>query len=136
VIVRVTLVSSTLEKVCDESFKPFREVIPPPAPASLPHCKLPLASVSRTLEPLQLVKVAIFNPCDDIRRPVNVDVADVLTLDVSTPPTNDDVPAPETVRVVPTLRAPVEVAFVVVELPKVVSPRVVEPVEYTLAKLP
>lgn len=111
-------------------------MIPPPAPASDPHCKLPLASVSRTDAPLQLVRVAMFRPCDDTRSPAKVDVADVFTLVVSTPPVKVEVPAPETVRVVPTLSAPVVVAFVLVALPSVVLPRVVEPVAKTLANVP
>ena len=65
-----------------------------------------------------------------------VDVAEgpvTLRYWVSMPAVKVEVALPETVRVVPTLRAPVVVEFVVVEFPAVKFPTVVEPVEKRLA---
>ena len=44
-------------KVCDASVRPLRDVIAP-TPASAPHWKFPLMSVSRTNAPVQFVSVA------------------------------------------------------------------------------
>ena len=51
-----------------------------------------------------------------------------LKRDAKTPPVNVEVALPETVRVVPTLSAPVVVALVEEELADVKFPTVVEPV--------
>ena len=58
-----------------------------------------------------------------------MDVAVVFNLEAETPPVKVEVAPPETVRVVPTLSAPVVVELVVVELRAVKFPTVVEPVE-------
>ncbi len=101
--------------------------MPPPAPASLPHWRFPLASVSRTVAPLQLSSVAMFSPCEDRRRPAKVEVAEVFTLVVSTPPAKVEVALPVTVST--PVENEVEVELVVVELSPVKFCSVDDPYE-------
>ena len=74
---------------------------PPSAPASAPHWRLPDASVSKTVVPLQLVKV------ETLREPPVI----------ASPPAKVDVARVEVTAKVPVERPPAKVEVAVVEVP-------------------